>query len=94
MIAIRALVRSRSFWANSHCPSAGPVHPATPVAYPFGIWFANENTLYICDEGDGTLVSPAVDGNVADATTLATAGVQKWSRVNGKWQMDYVLQND
>lgn len=66
---------------------------ATPVAYPFGIWFADEKTLYICDEGDGTLVSPAVNGNVADATTLATAGVQKWSRVNGIWQMDYVLQN-
>jgi hypothetical protein len=66
---------------------------ATPVAYPFGIWFANEKTLYICDEGDGTLVSPAVNGNVADATTLATAGVQKWSLVNGIWQLDYVLQN-
>jgi hypothetical protein len=65
---------------------------ATPVAYPFGIWFANHKTLYICDEGDGTLVSPAVNGNVADATTLATAGVQKWSLVNGVWQLDYVLQ--
>jgi hypothetical protein len=30
---------------------------------------------------------------VADATTLATAGVQKWSLVNGLWHMDYVLQN-
>jgi hypothetical protein len=66
---------------------------ATPVAYPFGIWFANEKTLYVCDEGDGTLVSPAVNGNVADATTLATAGVQKWSLVNGTWQLQYVLQN-
>ena len=66
---------------------------ATPVAYPFGIWFADEKTLYVCDEGDGTLVSPAVNGNVADATTLATAGVQKWSFANGTWQMDYVLQN-
>jgi hypothetical protein len=66
---------------------------ATPVAYPFGIWFANEKTLYICDEGDGTLVSPAVNGNVADATTLATAGVQKWSLVDGVWHMDYVLQD-
>jgi hypothetical protein len=65
---------------------------ATPVAYPFGIWFANDKTLYICDEGDGTLVTPAVNGNVADATTLATAGVQKWSLVNGVWQLDYVLQ--
>jgi hypothetical protein len=66
---------------------------ATPVAFPFGIWFANEKTLYICDEGDGTLVSPAVNGNVADAATLATAGVQKWSLVNGTWQFDYVLQD-
>ena len=66
---------------------------ATPVAFPFGIWFANDKTLYVCDEGDGTLVSPAVNGNVADATTLATAGVQKWSLVNGAWQMDYVLHN-
>jgi hypothetical protein len=66
---------------------------ATPVAFPFGIWFADEKTLYICDEGDGALVSPAVNGNVADATSLATAGVQKWSLVNGSWQMDYVLQN-
>lgn len=66
---------------------------ATPVAFPFGIWFANETTLYICEEGDGTLVSPAVNGNVADAATLATAGVQKWTRTNGTWHMNYVLQD-
>ena len=66
---------------------------ATPVAFPFGIWFANEKTLYVCDEGDGTLVSPAVNGNVADPATLATAGVQKWSLVNGAWHMAYVLQD-
>jgi hypothetical protein len=66
---------------------------ATPIAFPFGIWFANDETLYICDEGDGTLVSPAVNGNVADAASLATAGIQKWSLVNGSWQMDYVLQD-
>jgi hypothetical protein len=35
------------------------------------------NTLYACGEGDGTLVTPAVNGNVADTQTLATAGVQK-----------------
>ena len=64
-----------------------------PVAFPFGIWFANASTLYVCDEGDGALVTPAVNGNVADAATLATAGVQKWNFVNGTWQMDYVLQN-
>jgi hypothetical protein len=64
-----------------------------PVAFPFGIWFADANTLYVCDEGDGTLVTPAVNGNVADAASLATAGVQKWSFSNGSWHMLYVLQN-
>jgi hypothetical protein len=64
-----------------------------PVAFPFGIWFANANTLYVCDEGDGTLVPPSANGNVADAATQATAGVQKWSLVGGTWQLDYILQN-
>jgi len=64
-----------------------------PIAFPFGIWFANAETLYVCDEGDGTLVTPPVNGNVADAATIATAGVQKWSLVSGTWHLDYILQN-
>jgi hypothetical protein len=66
---------------------------STFTAFPFGIWFANATTLYVCDEGDGTLVTPAVNGNVADAQSLATAGLQKWSLVNGTWTMLYVLQD-
>jgi hypothetical protein len=65
-----------------------------PVAFPFGIWFANASTLYVCDEGDGTLVTPAVNGNVASTQAQATAGVQKWAlQTNGTWVMQYVLQN-
>lgn len=64
-----------------------------PIAFPFGIWFADANTLYVCDEGDGTLVTPAVNGNVADAASQATAGVQKWTLSNGTWHLAYVLQN-
>jgi hypothetical protein len=64
-----------------------------PIAFPFGIWFADATTLYVCDEGDGTLVTPAVNGNVADAASLATAGVQKWTFSNGSWHLLYVLQN-
>lgn len=51
---------------------------------PFGIWFANSSTLYVADEGDGV---------TADAATSKVAGLQKWSLVNGTWQLDYVLQN-
>lgn len=67
-------------------------NPAS-IAFPFGIFFADANTLYVCDEGDGTLVTPAVNGNVADAASQATAGVQKWVRSNGVWSLTYVLQN-
>lgn len=66
---------------------------STNTSFPFGIWFADANTLYVCDEGDGTLVTPAVNGSVADAQSLATAGLQKWRLVNGTWVMQYVLQD-
>ena len=66
---------------------------STSTAFPFGIWFADPNTLYVCDEGDGTYVTPPVNGNVADPQSQATAGLQKWSLVNGTWTMLYVLQN-
>lgn len=67
-----------------------------PVAFPFGIWFANRHTLYVCDEGDGTIVAPRMingQNNVADDATLATAGIQKWRLVDGTWQLQYVLQD-
>jgi hypothetical protein len=63
------------------------------VNFPFGIWFADANTLYVCDEGDGTLVTPAVNGNVADAQSLATAGLQKWRLICGSWVLRYILQD-
>jgi hypothetical protein len=66
---------------------------STTTAFPFGIWFADANTLYVCDEGDGTLVSPAVDGNVADAQSQATAGLQKYKLIDGTWVLQYILQD-
>src|SRR4029077_9645299 len=50
-------------------------------------------TLYVCDEGDGVLLAPGPDGNVADAASRATAGVQKWHFDGTTWHMLYVLQN-
>ena len=67
---------------------------STSTVFPFGIFFANPTTLYVCDEGDGTFVPPAgPNGNVADAQSLATAGLQKWVLQNGTWNMVYVIQN-
>ncbi len=66
---------------------------STSTNFPFGMFFANENTLYVCDEGDGTYVTPPVNGNVADAQSQATAGLQKWVLQNGVWNMVYVLNS-
>jgi hypothetical protein len=49
---------------------------------PFAVFFANPTTMYVTDEGSG---------NAAD--TADHAGLQKWSLVNGLWQLDYVLTN-
>ena len=44
------------------------------------MFFANATTMYVTDEGTG------------DTTDTSThAGLEKWSLVNGTWQLDYVL---
>ena len=66
------------------------------VMFPFGIFFANANTLYVCDEGDGGLVAPRVingQTNVADDSELATAGLQKWTLQDRTWHLVYTLQD-
>ena len=57
----------------------------TNTSFPFGIWFADATTLYVADEGSGV---------AADAAKSTTAGLEKWSLVNGTWTLDYVLQNE
>jgi len=52
--------------------------------YPFGIWFANANTMYVADEGDGV---------VADAAASIYAGLQKWVYNGTTWSLAYVMQN-
>jgi len=74
-------------------PGFPTTNASTNTSFPFGMFFANATTLYVCDEGDGMLVSPPVNGNVADAQSLATAGLQKWVLQNGTWTMIYVLQD-
>ena len=49
---------------------------------PFAVFFANATTMYVTDEGTGSST---------DASEHA--GLEKWSLVNGTWQLDYVLTN-
>ncbi len=81
-------------------PNTAATTASTGGYYPFGLWFANESTLYVCNEGDLSYTAGQVvngQANVADASTLATAGLQKWvlSTASGSptWVLQYTIQN-
>jgi hypothetical protein len=46
---------------------------------PFGLWFANANTLYVSDEGP----------DAAGANPFG--GLEKWSLMGSTWKLDYTL---
>jgi hypothetical protein len=63
------------------------------VTYPFGLWFANDHTLYVADEGDGTTGS-TLSTFYSNAATQTTAGLQKWvlDSTTHTWALAYTLQ--
>ena len=77
------------------CVLAG--FPATPnktaktLSYPFALWFADANTLYLADEGDGYTGGTDLYGHAAAQTT---AGLQKWvfNGATQSWALAYTLQ--
>ena len=48
---------------------------------PFGLFFANDTTLYVADEGSGNATDKSVH-----------AGLEKWSLIGATWQLDYTLR--
>ena len=81
---------------NNMCILAGfpstPNKAATTVAAPFGLWFADANTLYVADEGDGYTGGADLYTHAAAQTT---AGLQKWvfNSSSNTWTLAYTLQN-
>jgi hypothetical protein len=63
---------------------------ANPLAFPFGIWFANATTLYVADEGDGFAGDSTLYTHAAAQTT---AGLQKWvfNSTTSTWNLAYTL---
>lgn len=85
--------------SNNMCILAGfpstPNKTATVTAYPFSLWFADANTLYVADEGDGTNTYDAATNLYTDAAGQTTAGLQKWvfDSSSKTWKMAYTLQS-
>ena len=79
---------------NNMCILAGfpstPAKTANPLSYPFGLWFANKDTLYVSDEGDGYAGGADLYTHAAAQTT---AGLQKWvfNETTSKWSLAYTL---
>ena len=64
----------------------------TPAkVFPFGLWFADANTLYVADEGDGYAGGADLYTHAAEQTT---AGLQKWAfdSTSNTWKLAYTLQ--
>jgi hypothetical protein len=61
--------------------------------FPFGLFFANADTLYVADEGSGD--TTFANGSFTAAAASTTAGLQKWvfNKTAGEWQLAYTLQN-
>jgi len=71
--------------------------PSTPnkmakvTAFPFALWFADANTVYVADEGDGYTGGTDLYTHAAAQTT---AGLQKWTYDSSTktWSLAYTLQ--
>jgi hypothetical protein len=63
----------------------------TNPATPFGLWFANADTLYVAEEGDGFAGDTTFYSHAAAQTD---AGIQKWTFNSSTktWSLAYVLQ--
>jgi hypothetical protein len=66
--------------------------------FPFGIWFASPDTLYLADEGNGKFGSADPTSPYTDALNEVGnghTGLQKWVFNSGtqSWQLAYTLQH-
>lgn len=71
-------------------PTALAKNLAAPAA-PFGLWFANADTLYVADEGDQFASDSTLYTHAAAQTG---AGIQKWifNSTTKTWSLAYTLQ--
>jgi hypothetical protein len=89
-----ALVPSKGLFPYNMCILQGfPTALKSATSFPFGIWFANADTLYVADEGNGTNTYSAASGTYTAAAAQTTAGLQKWVREDGTWKLVYTLND-
>ena len=61
------------------------------TSFPFGMWFANKDTVYVADEGNGDDTYSTSTGTYTGAAAQTTAGLQKWVFNGTSWDLAYTL---
>jgi hypothetical protein len=59
--------------------------------FPFGIFVAGKDTMYVAEEGDGVNTFATTSGTFTDAAAQTTAGLQKWVFNGTTWQLAYTI---
>jgi hypothetical protein len=68
-----------------------PTALKSTTSFPFGIWFASPDTVYVADEGNGDNTFSAATGTYQNAAAQTTAGLQKWVFNGSSWNLAYTI---
>jgi hypothetical protein len=87
-----ALLQTEGVVPDNMCILQGfPTALKSTTSFPFGIWFANPDTLYVADEGNGDNTYSTATGTYVNAAAQTTAGLQKWVFNGTSWNLAYTL---
>lgn len=79
---------------NNMCILKGfPAELGSTTSFPFGLWFANADTVYVADEGNGENGYSEAANEFTEAAAQTNAGLQKWvfDPAAGEWKHVYTL---
>lgn len=87
-----AKVQTQGVTPYNMCILAGfPTATKSKTFFPAGIWFADDRTVYLAQQGNGdTTYTPATNSYTA-AAAQTTAGLQKWVRTGHTWNLAYTI---
>jgi hypothetical protein len=87
-----ALLQTEGVTPYNMCILQGfPTALKSTTAFPFGLWFANPDTVYVADEGNGDTTYDPATNTYTGAAAQTTAGLQKWVFNGTSWNLAYTL---
>ena len=88
-----SVLQSKGLTPTNMCILRGfPTALKSTDFFPFGVWFANPDTVYVAQEGNGDNKYSSATGTYTAASAQTGAGLQKWVRRGGTWTLAYTLQ--